>query len=113
MATTTKESTSRRLVLVASLYINPGMEAEFERFESAAGAVMARHGGAIERRIRSAQPAGADSPYEVHIVTFPDVAAFDRYRADPAIAAMAQLRTDAIARTSIVFGADLAPWPVA
>jgi len=101
---------SGRLSLVVVLHVNAGREAEFERFENTAASIMRRHGGAIERRI-AVEPDGETSrPAEVHIVTFPDRAAFDRYRADPALAALAALRADAIRETIVWFGADRAPF---
>ena len=96
-------------VLVAALYIHPGREAEFERFETAAAAIMKRHGGAIERHIRCTAQADKAQPYEVHIVTFPDEPAFERYRTDPALAALSELRASAIRQTSVWTGIDVAP----
>ena len=101
---------SGRLTLVVMLHVNRGREAEFERFETAAAAILRRHGGAIERRI-AVEPAGETArPTEVHIVTFPDPAAFERYRADPDLAPLAALRADAIRETIVWLGADRAPF---
>ena len=99
---------SAGLTLVVSLHVHPGREAEFERFETAATAIMRRHGGAIERRVALEPGEGADRPHEVHVVTFPDRAAFDRYRADPDLAPLAALRAQAIRDTVVWFGADRA-----
>ena len=99
---------SAGLTLVVSLRVHPGREAEFERFESAAAAIMRRYGGAIERRIAVDPGADAARPDEVHVVTFPDRAAFDRYRADPDLAPLAALRAEAIRDTVVWFGADRA-----
>jgi hypothetical protein len=46
----------------------------------------------------------------VHIVTFPDRAAFERYRADPEIATLAAQRAEAIQETTYWIGADLVPF---
>ena len=73
---------------------------------------MSRHGGRIERRIKlSGDPAAPASagpvpPDEVHIVSFPDAASFARYRADPEITALADLRAAAIRDTVVWQGSE-------
>ena len=93
------------LVLVVALYVNPGRQAEFAEYESAASRIMRRYKGTIERRI-GFTPADGDHPDEVHVVTFPDHTAFEYYRLDPELAALAELRSRAIRLTTIWSGAD-------
>ena len=94
------------------LYLHAGRQAEYERFESAASRIMGRHGGRIERRIKLSGDANAPSnagpvqPDEVHIVSFPDAASFARYRADPEIRALADLRSAAIRDTVVWQGSE-------
>ena len=95
------------VTLVAQLWIAPGRTDEFERFESAASEVMARHGGRIERRIALGDATATGSPDEVHVVTFPSRLAYEAYREDPAITSLAELRARAIVRTVIWEGADV------
>ena len=45
------------IVLVVTLFIHPGREAEFRRFETEAARIMRRHGGRIDRVIRPTGPA--------------------------------------------------------
>ena len=99
-----------QLIIVAALFINPGCEDEFLQFESAAEKIMRRYGGCVERRIGFPANAGTDHPHEVHIVAFPDQQAFDRYRADPDLQAMAELRARAISQTIVWSGKDLPPF---
>jgi uncharacterized protein (DUF1330 family) len=99
-----------KLTLVVALYVHPDRATEFEQFESAAAAIMRRHGGAIERRIAFVPGAAEDTPHEVHVVTFPDAAAFARYRADSGFQVLADLRERAIRKTVIWTGADLPPF---
>ncbi len=101
---------SKPLIVVAALCINPGKEAEFERFESAAARLMRRYGGAITRCIRCAPGADLSAPYEIHILEFPDAAAFANYRKDAELAAMAELRTSAIRQTTVWSGVDMPPY---
>jgi uncharacterized protein (DUF1330 family) len=93
---------------VVALFVAPDRHAEFDAYEARAAQLMASHGGAIERRVRVVPDSG--HPHEVHVVTFPDREAFDAYRNDEAVAALAPARADAILRTEIWLGADLAPW---
>jgi uncharacterized protein (DUF1330 family) len=94
-----------KITIVAALFIHPGREAEFEQFETAAESIMGRYGGRLERRIGF--PSGADQPHEVHVVTFPDQQAFEKYRADTDLQALAELRARAIRQTTAWAGADL------
>ncbi len=96
-----------KVSIVASLFIHPGRETEFEQFETAAELIMQRYGGRIERRIGFLASADSGHPHEVHLVTFPDEQAFERYRTDVDLQALADLRTRAIARTTIWIGSDL------
>jgi len=98
---------SSPLTLVVALFVRPGREADFERFEAAASAVMGRHGGRIERRIRIGSRTDPGEPDEIHVVTFPDEASFERYGRDPETAALATLRADAISRIIVWRGMDL------
>ena len=91
------------VVRVVSLWIHPGQEKAFEAFEQEAAAIMASHGGRIDRAIRI-RGAGCESPYEVHIVAFPDDSAFESYRSDPRILQLAQRRSGIIAKTIILNG---------
>lgn len=97
---------SKRLTLIVSLFIHAGHEAEFEQFEFATTAIMRHYGGEIERRIGCIDDGDAKLPHEVHIVTFPDEAAFERYRSDPGLRPLAELRARTIRETTILRGVD-------
>jgi len=99
-----------KLIIVAALFVNPGCEAEFQQFEASAEKIMQRYGGCIERRIGFPANADTDHPHELHIVAFPDQQAFDRYRADPDLKALAELRARAIRQTIVWVGKDLPPF---
>jgi uncharacterized protein (DUF1330 family) len=99
-----------KLTLVVALYVHPGRAAQFEQFESAAATILKRHGGTIERRIAIAPDTPEEVPHEVHVVSFPDAAAFERYRADADLQALADLRERAIRKTVVWRGADLPPF---
>jgi len=92
-----------RLELLVSLWLKGGDVAGFEAFERRAAQRLARHGGRIERALRSA-PAhpGADEPFEVHLVSFPDRRAYEAWRADAETRALAPVRDTVIARSEIL-----------
>lgn len=97
------------VVRVVSLWIHPGQELAFETFEREAAAIIASHGGRIERAIRIRE-AAAESPYEVHIVVFPGESALESYRTDPKTAQLAERRSRIIAKTIILAGEFAGPY---
>jgi len=98
------------LTLVVALFVHPGRDAEFAQFEEQAADIMRRYGGRIERRISIASASESD-PTEVHVVTFPDSAALDRYQRDPDVVALADVRARAIRRTIVWRGATAGQFP--
>src|SRR5689334_22358438 len=92
------------MLLVVTLTIRPGALEAFRDFETRAAAIMAKHGGAIERAIYVPPAREGESAREVHIVSFPDEASFAAYRADEALTALAPLRSAAIAQTEVLVG---------
>ena len=108
----TVSDTERPIVLLVQLFIHPGREAEFHRFETEAARIMRRHGGRIDRVIRPTGPGRSDAlPHEVHLVSFASSAGFDAYRADPELKTLGGLRESAIARTEVIVGNDGEPYP--
>ena len=93
------------MLIVATLSVRRDQLVAFRRFEQSAAAIMARHGGAIERTVAVDDPA-AEHYREVHLVRFPDAAAFAAYRADPALAALVPLREQAVVATDLLIGEE-------
>lgn len=99
-----------RYIRVVSLWIRHGQEAAFEAYERDAAPLMARHGGRIESAVR-VEPGGAgDPPFEVHVVSFPDLAAADSYAADPETLKLRSRRAEIIARTEVLAGRTAGPY---
>src|SRR5207253_2315633 len=96
---------SAGITLVVALFTNVGRESEFQEYEAAAARIMSRYGGKVERKIRCAPH--PNQPDEVHVLTFPDAAALDRYLADAELKGLADLRARAIRETTIWVGEDL------
>lgn len=96
-----------KITLIVSLFINPDRHAEFESFETRAAEIMSRFGGTIERRIACSTKDDSSVPDEVHVVTFPDLDSYNRYRESPELQALASLRAIAIRKTVVWRGIDL------
>ncbi len=80
----------------------------FTRFERQAAAIMKNHGGRIDSAFR---PAAVDSDatnpvHEVHVLKFPDLAAFDSYKSDTRLFELGVLREQAIAHTTVYVSAQ-------
>ena len=86
------------MLLVVELTVHAAELATFRAFEHAAARIMATYGGAIERALVLDD---GDPVRELHIVRFPDDAAFEAYRRDPALADLAGLRARAVIATTI------------
>jgi uncharacterized protein (DUF1330 family) len=90
-----------RVSLVVSLWLKTDDVVAFETFERSAARVMAKHGGRIDHVVRCADAEQGDSPFEVHLVSFPGWKSFEAYRADPEFAELLRRRESIIARTQI------------
>ena len=101
-----REARPPRLVLVVILTVRRAKLAAFRAFERKAAAVMARHGGAIERSVVVGAAGPGGHLREVHIVTFPDQAALAAYRNDAALRAVAHLREASVVETQVLVGED-------
>jgi uncharacterized protein (DUF1330 family) len=88
------------LVAVATLTIIPGRQDAFHAYERKAAAIMARHGGTIVQAVHIP----GEPEREVHVLRFPDAAAFAAYRADADLAALATLRASVISATLVLVG---------
>ncbi len=66
-----------RVTFVMIADLQPGTEAAFQRYESQVLPLLARHGGRLERRLRT-----DDAHTEVHIVSFEAQSGYESYIAD-------------------------------
>jgi hypothetical protein len=95
------------ITLIVALFIHPNRRAEFVSFEARASEIMSRVGGRIERRIACSSDDDPSAPDEVHLVTFPDVGSYNRYRESAELQALASLRASAIRKTIVWRGTEL------
>ena len=66
------------LIIVMVADIPSGAEVGFQAYESAVLPLLSRHGGRLDRRLRT-----GDALTEVHIVSFASREGFESYLADP------------------------------
>jgi len=92
---------SNSLTLVATLTVRKERVADFQKFEKSAAPILVRHGGRIERTVAIPAGPGGEFYKEVHIVSFPDAAAFQAYRDDEETRALNPLRESCIFKTEI------------
>jgi hypothetical protein len=69
---------SGELLLAAIVEMAPGSAAAGQQYEDAVLGLLDRHGGSVERRMRS-----MDSATEVHIIRFRSRAGYESFMADP------------------------------
>lgn len=80
--------------------------ASFREYERTAAAILESHGGRIERTVVVDSDPSAATLQEVHLVALPDASAFDAYRADPRLLALAPLRAASVVETRLLIGED-------
>jgi uncharacterized protein (DUF1330 family) len=94
------------MTIVAILVVRRRALEEFRAFEQHAAAVMAAHGGRIERAVVTPVADAPDLVREIHVVTFPDAQAYQAYRNDPRLTERAHLRAAAVVSTEVFVGED-------
>ena len=94
------------LYIVANVWIEAGRVADFEAYETKAARIMKRYGGQIERTIRPVEGGDANTPFEIHVLRFPDQLQFDAFRADDELKALAPERAAVITRSVAVLGIE-------
>ena len=97
------------MVFITQLvYIHAGQEGVFDAFEAVAIPLIQKHGGELLLRLRPTPEnvvAGSmDLPYEIHLVRFPDDAAFARFASDEDRRKFLHLKNDAMKSSLLVRG---------
>lgn len=94
------------MVLVVLLSVRADEIGKFRAYERQAALVMAKHGGAIERAVEIPPEKEGDPHREVHVVSFPDEAAYQAYSVDPDMANWRPLRDASVIKTEVMKGND-------
>lgn len=95
------------VVVIAELFVRPGKEDDFARFEDQALRILGEHGGRLERAVRPSTGTPGRTPFEIHVLVLPSQAALDAYRRDPRLAGLAELRASAVEDTTLWSGPDV------
>ncbi|MET8082484.1 hypothetical protein [Micromonospora sp. NPDC005197] len=85
------------LTLVAVVEYPAGAEAAGQRYEDTVLALLDRHGGRLERRLR-----GTDGRAEVHVITFDGRAGYESFLVDPERAALRTALGEAAPTTRVI-----------
>jgi GNAT superfamily N-acetyltransferase len=94
------------VTVVAILTVRREALEQFRAFERGAAVVMEAHGGRIERTVVVTPDRVPGLVTEIHVVTFPDAAAFQAYRDDARLGALAPLRAASVVGTDLYVGED-------
>lgn len=73
-----EESPSAEVFLVALVEMAPGRAEAGQQYEDAVLGLLDRHGGTVERRMRS-----TDSTTEIHLIRFATRAGYENFLVDP------------------------------
>ena len=92
------------VTLVVILTVRKSAIDTFRTFERRAAAVMAAHGGRIERTVVVHGDGAAELFKEIHVVTFPSEKAFAAYRGDERLRELARLRAASVVHTEVLVG---------
>ncbi|MEU7750931.1 hypothetical protein AB0B57_27580 [Micromonospora sp. NPDC049101] len=85
------------LTLVALVEFPVGAEAAGQRYEDTVLALLGRHGGHLDRRLR-----GTDGQTEVHVIHFEGRAGYESFLADPERAALRTALGEAAPTTRVI-----------
>src|SRR5947209_2619348 len=91
------------LLLACVVEMAPGHEAAGQAYEDSVLAFLARHGGALERRVRA-----VDGRSEVHLIRFADPAGYRSFMVDPERLALRDRLGDAAPTTRVIEAAPVA-----
>jgi uncharacterized protein (DUF1330 family) len=94
------------LTVVAILTVRREALEKFRAYERHAAAVMATHGGRIERTVIVEPEGSPETLKEIHVLTFPGAEAFAAYREDPRLAERAALREQSVLHTEVLVGVE-------
>lgn len=94
-----------RIYMNVLIYLKPGQAEAFRAYEDGALPRLERYGGRVECMFKPTRVAGElELPDEVHLLSFESEEGFERYRADPQVAALGALREASVARAIFIRG---------
>jgi hypothetical protein len=100
----TGEPATGRWTIVMIAELGAAVIEPFDDYERRVLPLLRRHGGRLERRLRT-----ADARTEVHLLSFPARAGYESFLADPDRAALRPLLADLDVRQRVLEVQDVAP----
>ena len=88
------------ITLCVLLWVKVGKEELFIKYEDRALQIASTHGGLTLSRLRRRD--NSESPYEIHVIQFPNRVAFQAFMDDPSRLALTDRREEAITRTEVI-----------
>ena len=96
---------NERVYFTVLIYLKPGKEALFHKYERQAARVMERHNGRFEQIIKPTTVSGdLPLPDEIHILSFATADGYTRYRQDPESEKLTPLRLESVDRAIFLQG---------
>ena len=90
------------------IYIHPGFESTFDEFEAIAIPAIARYNGKLLFRVRPSADAfiegDFEQPYEIHLVSFPDIQDFKNFAMDEERKQFLHLKEQSIKTSLLIKG---------
>lgn len=90
--------------IIAFIYAGSRGVAGIREYETKALSILKQHAGVLlsaSSCSNASQTDQAKQPDEIHVIQFPDIAAFESYKADPGLAELTALRSTCISRTEL------------
>jgi uncharacterized protein (DUF1330 family) len=94
------------MIVVAILTVKREAIENFRDYEKRATEIMKDHGGRIERTVVVKPDGAPDLIKEIHVVRFPNDAAFLSYRNDARLTRISRLREQSVVHTEILVGEE-------
>ncbi len=100
-----------KYIITQLIYLNPGMEADFQEYEANVLPLLANHNGRLRYRVRPAKgnfiyPINEELPYEIHIVSFKTKEDFLNYKKDPKRLKFLDLGIKSIKKINMIVAGD-------
>ena len=92
--------------LTLLVYLREGKESAFLEYERRVLPLLKQYGGRLEFRLKTSKnnQIVEEEPDEIHLVSFPSHADYEKYRQDPARGDLGALFTESVARAQLFEG---------
>lgn len=95
---------SSPIQIVAKLWVVEGRRDLFIEYETRALKIMSKYGGKLISATIIQDPSDINSPNEIHLLEFPSLKSFEKYRLDGELNDLSDMRSNCIGSTEILIG---------